>query len=652
MLDSEPDQRHWLQRLVQVAVALAIALVVVWLFVNRQRFSPKKPLTPHEQVTTLRDHSQRPSARRFAADALENADASVVPDLIVELKGGDDLGREFAALALGRLGDRAGLATDALKDAVNDPVVHVRLQVTVALGRITSQPDAAIAGLLVSIRDDERDVRKAAFTALRRQHAAGELTGLLTDADADVRRRAAIALGYMGSEADEFLDKLRATMADSDPRVRAEVVAALANRGALDPAALIAAIHDDPDPLVRRTALGLLTKELHEAAMPRAPNNGHRDPRSAVMEWIGKLGAQAEPAILVIASLLDDPDEALAKHAAVELGMIGPPAQAATEALLAHLQDQREGVRVFSISALDKIGLESQLRPPELFRALEANGDRVRSLILWTRSSREQEGYGITDADMRHLSTLKNLLLLELRFNPVGDAGLAHLANLSELKRLDLAETNITSAGLAHLSRLSNLEWLYLNRCEIDDDGLQYLKDLHALKHLGLYGTRVTDAGLSHLKELTSLEQIQGQFSVHALAQLPGLTTIDGLPKSTSDDDLALLASFTRLRELDLRGTSITDAGLTSLAEITPLETLSLSETAISDAGLAHLKGLPKLRFLSVNQTRVTQAGADDFANALPDVQIYPFAPGKSSGDSPQTRPYEVVGLKRNLDWP
>ena len=117
-----------------------------------------------------------------------------MPALVEELQYGDALGRELAALALGRLGTYADDAVEVLLTANQDLEVNVRRQAVIALGHIGAHPEAAIAGLRETVRDADSLVRDQAFIALGRQRQAGavELASLLKDSDADVRRRAVI----------------------------------------------------------------------------------------------------------------------------------------------------------------------------------------------------------------------------------------------------------------------------------------------------------------------------------------------------------------------------------------------------------------------------------------------------------------------------
>ncbi|HJT33111.1 MAG TPA: HEAT repeat domain-containing protein, partial [Pirellulales bacterium] len=293
MYDEDTFDRGWTRWITPAAACLvAVAAITVWWFYNS---SPPGPSTrtPAQNLAILRDPAKSESARRLAADALQHAPASVVPELIAELEEGDDVGRMLAALCLGRLGAKAQSAADALTAALDDADPRVRQQAVDAMGKISSQPQAVIAALSGSLRDNYIGVRSKAFASLRAQGAAGasKLGELLGDSDADLRRRAAIALGRMGREADGVLDALRAATHDADPQVRAEAYAALARHSAVSAEELAQAVGDG-DLVVRVTAAELLKRK----------------------------GRGAEPALPTLTALLENDDPAIARSVAKTLG--------------------------------------------------------------------------------------------------------------------------------------------------------------------------------------------------------------------------------------------------------------------------------------------------------------------------------------------
>lgn len=490
MYDEDSTAARWARWIGRTAVAMAVTGAIAWWFYpNRPRQGPWSN-TPRQNLAVLRDRARRESERRVAADALEHADGSIAAELIAELEQGDALGRELAAIALGRLEGKASGAIEPLTVALNDAKPAVRMQAASAFGRVCSHPQTVVAAMRQVVYDADSHVRVTALKTLARQEVAGAqaLADLLTDADADVRRRAAIELGRMGSEADGVAETLRAARNDADPLVRAEALAALCRRRAIVAEELVAAINDT-DKTVRSTAFTLL----------------------------GKMGPRAESAVPELIRCLEaargaDDVETIGRIADT-LGEIGPAARPAITALLAVINEREAYTWIFH--ALYNVGLEAEFEPPELFQQAEAAGGAVRSLIVLNDNRRKLRNtsllqqapktYAITDEDLIHLRELRNLVLLDVSDLPITDAGVAHLAGLSGLQMLCLSATKTTSAGLEHLANLTELRSLSLGGCAITDEGLRHLRHLGQLESLNLYGTQITDAGMHELAGLTGL---------------------------------------------------------------------------------------------------------------------------------------------------
>ena len=651
MLDDQSASNRRIVRVAKFFVIAAAATIAGW-YAMQFRAPRRAPMkTASQQVAVLRDRGEKQLARRIAAEAIQTGDSAIAGELAAELSAGDAVGREFAALALGQLGDKSDGPVDALIAALNDPEREVRRQAAIALGRIGDQRAEAAAALVRSLQDADPAFRSDAFKALARCGETGiaRLLGLLENQDADVRRRAVIELGGVARNNRNVVDPLRGRLHDSDAFVRAEAYAALARQDALSLDDLIVALHDD-DYIVRSTACTLLGRMGPEAAPAVGEIVGvfERDASRTAAQALRNLGADSVELNARLAPLLDSDKEWKAVETTLLMGSLGRASEADRDRLLAHVDSPDEGLAVWAFSALRKTGLEGQLRPPELISALAAAGEDVHALILYdpsfiprNRNSKHSSddrfvrGYGIVDADLPRLTGLRRLRLLDLRYNPVGDAGLEHVAAFKELERLNLDATNVTSAGMAHLAGLTRLRWFTLADCGIDDAALEHLKDLASLefldlsntkvtdagmrslaglaqlKELRLYGTQVTDAGLAHLRGLSDLEMISYSeyFTLRGLAQLKSLSSLRPRSKSVADDDLALLAEMPRLRELDLSQSQITDAGLAHVGQLAQLKSLSLGQTAITDAGLTHIAKLTQLEVLTLNQTAITDAG-------------------------------------------
>ncbi len=108
----------------------------------------------------------------------------------------------------------------------------------------------------------------------------------------------------------------------------------------------------------------------------------------------------------------------------------------------------------------------------------------------------------VTDAGIKKIASLRNLVGLLLSGTGVGDAGLREIGRLPELATLDLSHTQITDAGLPALNGLDKLQWLVLIGTAVTDDGVARLGGLSSLRQLTLKGSKVTDKGKAQLMKM------------------------------------------------------------------------------------------------------------------------------------------------------
>lgn len=662
---------RWVVLLVRLAVCAFACTIIVWYSLQFRQPAQPPTQSPAQQVALLRNRDEKALRRRIAADSIQKADATVIRQLTAELSGGDAVGRELAALVLGRSDAQDEVAVDALIAALDDSAAPVHDQAANSL-----------------------------FAVLRRLGDPGvrRLRDLLSHPDADIRRRAAIEAGEI-ADAD-VLDAVRRHLSDPDARVRAEAFATLARQSVVSLDELIAGLHD-ADPLVQSTACILLGRK-GGLAKPAVEELGKLVAAEGASAWAAgqallKIGEEDPQVVSLLAPLLDADDRQRVVDAEGLFLKLGSVTAVIRQRLLALVDDRRDYVADYALWALRRTGLEARLRPPELIDALEEAGQSVLSLQLHDEEIVHNRvyglslyyptglaGFGVTDRDLTRLGGLHNLRLLDLSANPVGDAGLESIAGLENLEWLFLYDAKITSSGLAHLTGMTRLRSLALGGCEITDEGLEHLEQVPALEALDLRKTKVTDegirrlrgcrrlkavwleetevtdAGLAQLADLPLLEDLgylEGQFTLRGLSQLKGLATLRPALISVSDDDLALLAEMPRLRELVLSYSSVTDAGLERIGRLTQLESLWLDHTAITDAGLLKLRSLVNLKFLylpengatrsgvAINQPPgVTDAGRKTLEQSLPKL-AFPLVREKSQSQK-ATKAYEVIGLK------
>jgi HEAT repeat protein/S1-C subfamily serine protease len=156
----------------------------------------------------------------------------------------------------------------------------------------------------------------------------------LASPDADLRRRAVVALAGLGRDARDALPALlRVLRAPDEPEdVRKEAARALGEIGT--------------PPKEQLPAL--------EAALRDAQSKGAR---LYAADALGKLGPAAKPAVPALAQCLDDTDPEVRRTAAAALGKVGLPAREEAYArLLGLLQDGDEEVRRTVLGALVQLG--------------------------------------------------------------------------------------------------------------------------------------------------------------------------------------------------------------------------------------------------------------------------------------------------------
>ena len=694
MYDERSAGYRWVVRLLKLGIFALAATIVGWYAMQFRAARPAATKSPAQQVAIVRDGAAKAIARQIAAEAIDVADPSVVCELTAELSAGDAVGRELAAQTLGRLGAEGASAIDSLIAALADPEMKVRQQAAIALGRLGARPAEAAEALAHSVRDADLEIRGAIFEALRLLGDAGviKLSGLLADADADIRRRAVIELGQMDRAKIEYLDAICTRLRDSDPRVRAEAQAALWRHSATHMDELVAALRD-ADPLVQSTACTLLGR-MGPEAQPAIPE------LAKVVAANGACAGNARQTILKIgkddalirsqlAPLLENEGPHLPVEAAMFFIWFDRTNKALRERLLADVDDPRESVADNVIKLLHRTAPEGRLQRPELIEALQAAGGDVLSLVFHDDKVLRDRMYGmsfyystrfpfvgsgITDEDLKRLAGLNNVRLLDLSGNPVGDAGLEQIAKLEKLEWLLLYETKITSAGLAHLSKLPRLRTLALGGCKVTDEGLEHLESLPALEALDLQHTQVTDAGMKRLagcKRLKALWLDETQIteaglallavlpsledlgytakkrSLRGLAKLKGLVELQPAPESVVDDDLSLLADMPKLRKLTLSGTGVTDAGLEHLARLPQLELLALDQTAITDAGMTHVAKLTQLKHLHLRKTAITDVGLAKLAS-LENLKILDITETRTTERGRESLQQALL----NLEWP
>lgn len=122
----------------------------------------------------------------------------------------------------------------ALISTLDDSDPEIRLAAITSLAMQAKEATPAVAKLLARLRDDHPLVRQAAadlLGTLQASEAVEPLSTLLTDAQLDVRRSAAVALGKIGPAASKASEALGKALSDPDEDVRLAATVALGQIG-------------------------------------------------------------------------------------------------------------------------------------------------------------------------------------------------------------------------------------------------------------------------------------------------------------------------------------------------------------------------------------------------------------------------------------
>jgi Leucine-rich repeat (LRR) protein len=204
-------------------------------------------------------------------------------------------------------------------------------------------------------------------------------------------------------------------------------------------------------------------------------------------------------------------------------------------------------------------------------------------------------------------------------------ADIRAVSSMREVRGLDVSFCRLADSELSELSRMAGLESLFLP--PTTTDGISdALVGMRSLKSLSLEATEVTSAGLATLPR--SLEELNlsstsiDDAAVEQLRRLPSLKRLWLDETSVGDKSLGVVSSRTTIEVLGLTGTSITSDGLKQLAGLEKLRSLYLSETSIDDTSLSVLMLMKQLKVLDVTETGLSVSGRQALVESLRTAEV------------------------------
>lgn len=340
--------------------------------------------------------------RRLAVESLKRIGPDAVPYLLEASKNEDKLVRSDAVRALGSLVAETRTAVQALMSVLKGGDPSLLPAATAHLLKVDYDP----LPVLVE-RFRRSDQRLGYFGRAFRKigpKAVPRLAELLKDENPEVRKRAVLALGWLGPEEDTVLSLLTQAMQDQDDRVATLAIKTLSVLG-LPAVPVLSETLGDEDPSRRATAAIALEKlgPDAEAAIPALIETlKDEDPfvRMFASRALANIGSAALPPLV---ALVQEQDEEVRNAAAMALGELvssmeeksrrrrGPPRPRVSSlantsdrdirALVDALEDPNTNVRTSAQKALVAIGTKSV---PLLMEALAHESDVVRESASYT----------------------------------------------------------------------------------------------------------------------------------------------------------------------------------------------------------------------------------------------------------------------------
>ena len=267
------------------------------------------------ELLGLLGNPNSPAARVWAARILGRIkDRRATDDLIARLQDRDDMLRAATAEALGELEDARAIQP-LVRATLTDPAPQVRAYAAGAVARI--QGDRAVDVLVTALADSDYSTRLRALEAFETIKVAdtSPLESALRDPNANVRRRAALALERVG-----YLERIIGELTAPERNTRERAYAALlelATVGLLD--SVVAYIHHpslEVRSLVARACGELGAVRVAPLLLARLDDESW-PVRASVAEAIGKLKPPGGAAALV--HLLGDAEEPVREGAAEAL---------------------------------------------------------------------------------------------------------------------------------------------------------------------------------------------------------------------------------------------------------------------------------------------------------------------------------------------
>lgn len=454
-----------------------------------------------------------PEVRNAASRALGRIGRGAVEVLIRTLQNGDPVFLQSVVDTLGLIGPSA---TPQLIESVQskDEQTLVRQYATLALAKIGPDDRRVVPALIAALGDNKADIRRAAAEAIGNvgpsaANASDRLINLASNHREEVlvREFSIAALARIAPQDEAVNAALVNAVADGDPRIYKAAVAALVavrstTIGDNDVPALIRQLQSEV-PGTRITAAQQLGEcgPYAASAVPALIESlaGNQNPvelRIAATRSLGLIGPDAESAVPELARALEDNNQRLSNAALVSLGRIGPQ----TRTIPALLQSMRSGDLATRAAAASKLQSFAQARI-ETWQPLLLQSDAP---ILRNWLARHANLYGIDpiDADFEFndrnddaadyfdvfggRAAIRESMQLELIDEPRAGNDDRHTIPVSSLSRV-----NVNSHPFEKMLEDSDLPIRTISLAQFSppDHFFAYFRDVAALRNVFSHGT-------------------------------------------------------------------------------------------------------------------------------------------------------------------
>lgn len=268
-----------------------------------------------ELIAALDDADE--TVRSWAEGALAKIGTGTVPDLVAASKENRPRMRASIGWIFGQFTNEGRTTVPVLIRLLQDENTVVRRKAACALGRIGPDTKAAVPALIKALKDPDK---------------------VADSKDVSVSQAAALALGGIGPEAKAALPGLIAAIESSDSTLRALSIRALPAIAPGDKevvATLLELLKERQDLGTRGDAanalgyMGPVAKDAVPLLIELLKVKEDKKPvmsasiRKTAVSTLGKIGKDAQPAMLAIQEALTDPDPGIRSEAALALEKIG-----------------------------------------------------------------------------------------------------------------------------------------------------------------------------------------------------------------------------------------------------------------------------------------------------------------------------------------